>query len=390
MRDSLKLISVLEAGNQWEVQKRSDLDAITDSTGLADQCQWEALIQLVDDYIEENNVLDIQLVCLYFQAYFNLHHAGEPLETILTTLKQILCDDTDLLTPSNKREVIIVKAIQGLYTNLTSSLDYYKTDIEFDLQEPILSNLQEIIEYIQQADIADDSKHAFKKIQDEFIKVIKKHTLAADKNDVVDEKTEATQEEAAEQEKTNSTQAASQMGSFYWQHLLAKVSRFSQSKGSANVFEQALLFDSIQEELNNFNPLKYFPKEFYPFLDTLDAQTYAEVQQVIESNKGSSLWEFMLQKTNANIQIDPKSKQSPFVNDNLEAALNNNVSAMAMPSQHNQMPPQLPEHNNPYAVPEQDQFGGQMPGQQPPEQAMQYPEHNSEHDFDDVFSDAGI
>lgn len=67
------------------------------------------------------------------------------------------------------------------------------------------------------------------------------------------------------------------------------------ASSSTDSFNLALLFDSIQTEIKSFDPVKYFPREF-EFLNSVTPEVYIDIQNIIEKNKGSSLWDFMLQK----------------------------------------------------------------------------------------------
>ena len=73
--------------------------------------------------------------------------------------------------------------------------------------------------------------------------------------------------------------------SFAWTNLLLKISRLNSLANIAveshEKFEIALLYGSIQQEITDFNPIKYFPRELGVFLNSITPEAYVDIQQIV-------------------------------------------------------------------------------------------------------------
>ncbi len=293
----------------WVVTKRSDIGVITHCQSLIKDKKFSEAIKDIREYFETEEVLDIQLLCLYLQSSFIEEHDCENLKVIITTITETIQDQYERLTPENKREIVALKSIQGLLTSLVSSLEYYQVDITKNNQQQILENLEILSDNLSEKIEETNKLSDLYKAKKEFIDIIKRQTIEEPETEEIENEQEAiglneTAPTAETKSKKQSVQIEDNtpsamtkvMGSYEWQRLITKLNQFSELVKNKNTFELALLFDDIQNEINNFNPIHYFPEQFKTFLQTMNSDLYMQIQGIIEQSKGSGLWSFMQQK----------------------------------------------------------------------------------------------
>ncbi|WP_150468159.1 type VI secretion system protein IglI family protein [Francisella sp. SYW-9] len=301
---SEELNDLFRGDQGWEVIKRSNFEVLTECTEFIEGRKFHEVIKAISEYVQEDKVLDIQFFCLYLQAYLNLNHSADDFVTTLEALAEIL-GKYELISPINKKDMIVIRSIISLTNEANDALNYYKTDISNTQLDLIKTHIGEIYELlnssIEKADLAE-----FNKSKNQFL-------ITASKYLIKEEGGAQETPEVEEKPPTSSDENKDDRYSFHWANLLLKISRFSKlassPNGTADKFEQSLLFDSIQTEIQKFNPIKYFPREFQVFLNAVTPETYTAIQQVIEGSKGSPLWGFMLKKVEANIEVDPDNMQ---------------------------------------------------------------------------------
>ena len=323
----MELFLELEKDKVWQVEKRSDIEVITYCTSLAEQSKWLDLIYAADKYIADENVLDIQIVCLYLYAYYNLHSSDEDLLLVLEKLKMVLSDFFDSLTPNNKLKIIILRSVQGFLVNLAGSIEYYQPDINVSIHAKVVSHLKDILELSKDDSVKDTMENSLLKYYSDLIKVIQKYIIenVATENENNESISENCINIESAQKEININ--IKEFGSIHWKNLLSKVNRFCAVKMDSNNLELALLFDAIQEEIKNFNPIKYFPDEFQEFMKTVDVSTYQRMQETIEASKSSPLWDFMLQKSEVNLQVNQNQSESLFEGENFINTTHNNMGS---------------------------------------------------------------
>lgn len=312
--EELKLLFLDQ--QDWEIVKRSNFEVLTESTELLEGRDFQGAISFIFEYIQEEKILDIQLICLYLQAHFNLNHSADDFVSSIDILGEVLAK-YELISPLNKKDLVVMRSVLALLNEANDAINYYYPDFLDSQQEQVadrLSNIQDSLsENIEGVDLVE-----FNKSKNQTILTIAKYLIKEEKETEV-------VEDVLEKELTVLNTSKEERYSFAWANLLLKISRFSSLANTAvespEKFELALLFDSIQSEIDNFNPIKYFPKEFETFLNSVTPEGYTEIQQIVENSKGSPLWDFMLHKTEANIQIDPNNKFSEIGDFNVDEVL---------------------------------------------------------------------
>jgi len=311
-----ELLHLFGDKSDWNVVKKSDFETLTECTELIDAREFKRVIDKVSEYVIEHKVLDIQFLCLYLEAHFNLNHSADDYISSLNILVDVL-SKYELISPINKKETIVIRSILTLINNSNDSINYYYPDFSDSQQETITECLGSIEEFLSQ-NIKDLDLLEFSDSKNKLMQTVAKYLLRVYKEIEVGEC-------VIEKPLTVSKPSKQDLYSFAWTNLLLKMSKLSGLSSTAveshEKFELALLFDSIQEEISSFNPIKYFPREFEVFLNLITPEAYTDIQQIIENSKGSPLWEFMLQKTEVNIQIDPDNKQSEIGDFNLDDIL---------------------------------------------------------------------
>ncbi|WP_150467330.1 type VI secretion system protein IglI family protein [Francisella sp. SYW-9] len=326
-----ELLHLFGDKQDWDLAKRSDFDVLTECTGLIDAREFQAVIDKISEYTHEYRVLDIQLVCIYLQAHFNLNHSADDYVSSLNILADVL-NKYDFISPINKKETITIQSTLTLIKNANDAINYYYPDFLDTQQELIIQHLSRILELLSE-NIEDIDLLELSESKNQLISTVAKYLIKEDKDP------EAV-EEAPEDVLVTPNVSKQDRYSFAWANLLLKISKFG---GLANMaetpsekFELALLFDSIQTEIDNFNPIKYFPRELGAFLNSITPEVYTEISQIIENSKGSPLWEFMLNKTDVNIQIDPDNKPSNMGDFNIDEILNKRAGTKTSQNDNNQ------------------------------------------------------
>ncbi|KEI35092.1 hypothetical protein FRA_41c09850 [Francisella sp. W12-1067] len=302
---SEELKKLFDTNRDWRVCKRSNLELLNECTELLNNRSFQETMCLITKYIQENNVLDIQLFCLYLQAYFNINHSAGNFVSVLEILAGVL-SGYHLITPTNKKDTIVLRNVITLINEANDAINYYYPDF-------LDNQLQQVTEFLEQVkdllacNIQEVGLINFNRAKNQILATISKY--------VFKEVVNSNQEKADNEKVDNSLAQTSKENvySFYWSNLLLKIARFNNLANPLDTvsdrFELALLFDSIQTEIQEFNPIKYFPKEFQVFLNSVTPETYSQIQQIIENSKGSALWDFMLQKTHADIELNIKNKK---------------------------------------------------------------------------------
>ncbi|WP_244877006.1 type VI secretion system protein IglI family protein [Allofrancisella guangzhouensis] len=300
-----ELKKLFDTNQDWKVCKRSNLEVLNECTKLLENRSFQEVITKIIKYTQENRVLDIQLFCLYLQAYFNLNNSAGNFVSTLSILTEIL-DNYQLISPINKKSTIVLRSVIALINESNNAINYYYPDFLDKQLQQVKEFLEQVKEFlacnIQEVDLTDFNS-AKNKLLITVSKYVLKENIQLNRENTDNEKDDIS---LVKLEKENRY-------SFYWTNLLLRVARFVSLANSlddvVNKFELALLFDSIQTEIQDFNPIKYFPNEFQGFLNSVTPETYSQIQQIIENSKGSALWEFMLQKTQADIEINPGNKK---------------------------------------------------------------------------------
>jgi hypothetical protein len=314
---SEELNDLFRGGQGWKVIKRSNFEVLTECTEFIEGRKFHEVIKSISEYVQKDKVLDIQFFCIYLQAYLNLNHSADDFVIALKTLVEVL-GEYELISPVNKKDMIVIRSIIALTNEANDAFNYYKTDIsntQLDLIKTQISKIYKLLNSSieEAADLAE-----FNKSKNQFLITASRHLIkeegSAQENIEVEEKTPNLGNENKDDKY-----------SFHWENLLLKISRFSKlsssPNGASDKFEQSLLFDAIQAEIQKFNPIKYFPREFQVFLNAVTPDTYISIQQIIEKSKGSPLWDFMLKKLEANMEIEPDNKQMVIDDFNLDKIL---------------------------------------------------------------------
>ncbi|ABK88956.1 hypothetical protein IBE20_04475 [Francisella tularensis subsp. novicida] len=319
---SKELQNLFDVNDNWQVIKRSNFEVLTESTEFLESRKFQEVINIIYQYVYEEKVLDIQLFCLYLQAHFNLHNSADDLLSILETLVVIL-SKYELISPLNKKETILVRSITTLINEVDDAVNYYYPDF-LDNQRDLIKNYLDKTQELLNLNINDIDLSEFNKSKNQLLSTVAKYLLKQDSANVVEEI-------VVMDEKDTSTKKIDKEDrySFYWTNLLLKISKFRDlakvASSSTDSFNLALLFDSIQTEIKSFDPVKYFPREFGVFLNSVTPEVYIDIQNIIEKNKGSSLWDFMLQKADTSIQMDPENKQSEIGDYNVDDLLRDTI-----------------------------------------------------------------
>jgi len=96
----LKDLFMLE--RDWNVLNRSDFEVLTEVTELLEGRKFQEIINNVFEYVQEEEVIDIQLFCLYLQAYFNLNNSADDFNSIFEVLEYVL-SKYNFISPINKK-----------------------------------------------------------------------------------------------------------------------------------------------------------------------------------------------------------------------------------------------------------------------------------------------
>ncbi|AEI36839.1 type VI secretion system protein IglI family protein [Francisella salina] len=310
-REDLK--KLFDFSDGWNVCKRSNFEILNESTEYVDENNFQEVIRCITEYIEEEKVLDIQLICIYFQAYSNINRSADDFVTIFEVLEKII-NSYDQLSPLNKKDTIILKSILALLNSSNDVINYYYPDFLDTQAEQIINSLSQIQDYLTN-NIRDLDLINFNKVRSELVATISKFIIKSESSEEEAKQESHTEElkdkEISKQDESFKNFNLESTSSFYWQNLMLKLARFDKLinlSDESSKFELALLFDSIQNEIDNFNPIKYFPNEFEILLKSVTSDTYTEMTNIIGSSKGSPLWDFMLQKVETNISIRPESE----------------------------------------------------------------------------------
>ncbi|MEY8715359.1 type VI secretion system protein IglI family protein [Francisella philomiragia] len=308
-----ELKSLYDLNKDWNVCQRSNFEVLNECTEYLKNSKFIEVIDCIVDYVKEDNILDIQLVCLHLQSYVNINKSADDFIAIFEVLEKII-NSYDRLSPSNKKETIFLKSILALLNSSNDAINYYHPDFLDTQAEQIINFLSQIQDHLTN-NIRDLDLINFNKVRSELVATISRFIIKSE-NGEEEAKQEGHTEEPEEKEISKQDESFKNFNlentsSFYWQNLMLKLARFDKLinlSDESSKFELALLFDSIQNEIDNFNPIKYFPNEFEILLKSVTSDIYTEMTNIIGSSKGSPLWDFMLQKVETNISIRPESE----------------------------------------------------------------------------------
>lgn len=314
----------------WQVIEKTDFDTLNECTEFLLERNFQKVLEVISNYFQDNSVLDIQLVCLYLQAHFNINHSADDFLSVCETIIDVLTK-YQFISPAKKKEAILARSINSLFNEANEATNYYYPDFSDKEYQQISDLLAEIVDILKQNLNASELEE-FNKVKSNFIRSISKYIKkdTSEKNDSAEDKENNSSHEVKVDSSNNNERY-----SFKWSNLLLKISKFkelaSSTEDAEGKFKLALLFDSIEGEIQSFDPVKYFPREFQAFFNAISSESYIEIQQLIENNKGSSLWNFMLQKVAINIEVDPNNKLSDIGDYNVDDMLglgniNKNIS----------------------------------------------------------------
>lgn len=282
----------------------------------------EELVQHVKKLLDLN-IYDIRLLIFYFYSLWASDKYDCSLEQVLTAFQQLLKqppqvwllpeeDKKDEKNAAPSKAVTLNTALnestkQQLQSYLTlffsrieQRLARFANQPDYEEKQPcrIIHSAHQFAKLLEQKYQLTDIVPLVKKINPYFDDACEQETIAAENsmnNEITDAITDKitndvkTSSEHPESEKSNVGEPAPPHPTGHYslalQQLLNKLQIFETLMQENNSYKAAIVFESIQKELQHFNPLHYLPELFSDYAKT-HAVYAVELNQLIQQHDG--------------------------------------------------------------------------------------------------------
>lgn len=277
----------------------------------------EELVEYVKKLIDMQ-IYDIRLLSFYFYSLWAIETFDCSLDQVLQAFQNLIKQpdtvwflkeegeenkDTDALSETARKQL---KASVNLFlTRVLQKLERFAGQLENEEPFPceIMESAEQFSEMMEQmfqlsemsplvqqisSHFRDACRQKMELVEQETMLAAEEVTVEADDNEMVEQADDSSREleEAADinevqvQERQIATQYALPM-----QQLLNKVYIFETLMANSDIYKAAIVFESIQKELQAFNPLHYLPELFSDYAKT-HALYAAELYQLLHTHDG--------------------------------------------------------------------------------------------------------
>ena len=264
--------------------------------------------------------LDIRIICYYIASEYFANNTSD-LSNSLEYLLQILFEYQEKLTPKKEQQRTLEKSLNWLYIKLQDHfiyLDSIKKPAKFEQfeYEKIVGINNRILDKFSLEIISSTSKlHNYIKERIIIEKNKSDDTSTDDKN---------TKQEQLENFNVDNI-SDKNLKTSKWLVLLDKLELLKKLVADNKFIQAAILFKLLEEEINSFNPLEYFPEIFSNFHELCIDSQFEKLVEAIQANKELLAWNtlHMLAKADykmlATQRIDEKlQSKSTVTNSNFQ------------------------------------------------------------------------
>ncbi|AXA32998.1 type VI secretion system protein IglI family protein [Francisella adeliensis] len=299
--------------------------------GLYENAEYELYLSKVVELIDSQGFIDIYTLFLALNSELSLHLGDyEKTSQLLSDYNDYLKLSFNELSPANvnQRKTLSEKAGHSFLMFMESNLQevYKAEDDDARLIDLVfLTKLEDFVSVFEELGlICDDS---FKK---NLLNTINKFKYLHDRKEkeslaLQSQDEEATDTEKADKDKHSDTSMPlSNYKSYKWQTLLGKIEVLKSLVDKDRLFETAIVYEDIQQLLEDFDPKEYFPEVFFSLYKKV-APEVKKIQQSIDFYSTSAQWNIAKKM----YQIDYESFLSDY-----EKMPENNVIGMPSANEH--------------------------------------------------------
>ena len=293
--------------------------------------EYELYLSKVVELIDSQGFIDIYTLFLALNSELSLHLGDyEKTSQLLSDYNDYLKLSFNELSPANvnQRKTLSEKAGHSFLMFMESNLQevYKAEDDDARLIDLVfLTKLEDFVSVFEELGlICDDS---FKK---NLLNTINKFKYLHDRKEkeslaLQSQDEEATDTEKADKDKHSDTSMPlSNYKSYKWQTLLGKIEVLKSLVDKDRLFETAIVYEDIQQLLEDFDPKEYFPEVFFSLYKKV-APEVKKIQQSIDFYSTSAQWNIAKKM----YQIDYESFLSDY-----EKMPENNVIGMPSANEH--------------------------------------------------------
>lgn len=314
-----KIIKTLE-NTGLKIKEKINLAESIIRFGIYESGNYKEYLEQTNNLIQNEEYLDVYSFFLSLNSEFILNlNNKEALNEVFTNYASFFIDSFNLLSPSNDKQKysFLEKAINTSLLFLESNLKEIYKDIDID-DNLIKEKIDELLSFFEENNIKYDDygKSQLLKILSQINMLNRQKNeeqiISNQENDPIDQEVSENNELDStvvdRTEKMTSTNPiiTNDFGSSKWADLINKIKALGTLVDNDRVFEAAIVYEDIRDQIVDFNPIDYFPTVFTPLYKKL-TPIASIVDSSIDKYSTTSQWQMAKRMCKTNLES--------FVND---------------------------------------------------------------------------